>query len=134
MDENRSLPACFSLPLSRPIYNEQALNSSHVEKQILIKRRKYMTMPLTEKQVKNLADKRKFRQCNYIRTLETKTSQLETLYESAQKEIKSLRERITILEKRLTSSGIDGYYCDVNLNDDNIDNSLTSSAKKHNLI
>lgn len=56
------------------------------------------------------------------------------LYDSAQKEIKSLRERIVILEKRLESSGIDEYYGDVNMNDDNIDNSLTSSAKKHNLI
>jgi hypothetical protein len=73
--------------------------------------------------------------------LEIKTSELEMLYYSAQKEIKSLRERITILEKRIASSGIDGYYDDVNMKDvshnkfnDNVDNSLTSSARKHHLM
>ncbi|GBB84526.1 hypothetical protein RclHR1_01110011 [Rhizophagus clarus] len=136
MDENRSLPACFGLPLSRPIYNEQTLNSSHVRKPISTKSKKYMAIPLTKKHVKNSADQRVFRQRNYIRNLKIKTSELEILYDSAQKEIKSLRERITILEKKLASSGINGYYDDDNVKDvsqiefnDNIENSLTSSAR-----
>ncbi|GBB87324.1 hypothetical protein RclHR1_13770002 [Rhizophagus clarus] len=69
-------------------------------------RKPLSTMPLGKKHVQNLTNQRAFRQRkeNYIRNLEIKASQLEMLYNSAQNEIKTLNDRITILEKRLASS------------------------------
>ncbi|CAB4379966.1 unnamed protein product [Rhizophagus irregularis] len=64
------------------------------------------TMPLDKKHVQNLTNQRTFRQSkkNYIRSLELRTSNLEVLYTSAKNEIKTLNDRIAMLEKRLASS------------------------------
>ncbi|CAB5379918.1 unnamed protein product [Rhizophagus irregularis] len=59
-----------------------------------------------KKRVQNLTNQRAFRQRkeNYIRNLELRALDLEVLYNSAQDEIKTLNDRIAMLEKRLTSS------------------------------
>ncbi|EXX75474.1 hypothetical protein RirG_041560 [Rhizophagus irregularis DAOM 197198w] len=64
------------------------------------------TIPLDKKHVQNLTNQRTFRQSkkNYIRSLELRTSNLEVLYTSAKNEIKTLNDRIAMLEKRLASS------------------------------
>ncbi|PKY54392.1 hypothetical protein RhiirA4_501345 [Rhizophagus irregularis] len=69
-------------------------------------RKPLATMPLGKKHVQNLTNQRAFRQRkeNYIRSLELRASDLEMLYNSARDEIKTLNDRIAMLEKRLASS------------------------------
>ncbi|CAB4380655.1 unnamed protein product [Rhizophagus irregularis] len=69
-------------------------------------RKPLATMPSGKKHVQNLTNQRAFRQRkeNYIRSLELRASDLEMLYNSARDEIKTLNDRIAMLEKRLTSS------------------------------
>ncbi|GET04952.1 PAP1-domain-containing protein [Rhizophagus clarus] len=109
---DRSLPQRFRLPLPKPINDvipcQQTLNLHPIGKPMPNRRgrKPLSTMPLGKKHVQNLTNQRAFRQRkeNYIRNLEIKASQLEMLYNSAQNEIKTLNDRITILEKRLASS------------------------------
>ncbi|RIA80685.1 hypothetical protein C1645_792069 [Glomus cerebriforme] len=80
-------------PIGKPIPNRRG-------------RKPLTTMPSGKKHVQNLTNQRAFRQrkATYIRTLEIKASNLEMLYNSAQNEIKSLNDRIVMLEKKLASS------------------------------
>jgi len=69
-------------------------------------RKPLSTMPLGKKHIQNLTNQRAFRlrKENYVKNLEIKASRLEVLYNSAQDEIKSLSNRIALLEKKLASS------------------------------
>ncbi|CAB4380652.1 unnamed protein product [Rhizophagus irregularis] len=110
---DRSLPQRFRLPLPKPINDvipcqQQTLNLHPAGKPMPNRRgrKPLATMPLGKKRVQNLTNQRAFRQRkeNYIRNLELRALDLEVLYNSAQDEIKTLNDRIAMLEKRLTSS------------------------------
>ncbi|CAB4442301.1 unnamed protein product [Rhizophagus irregularis] len=67
-------------------------------------RKPLATMPLGKKRVQNLANKEHFVNVKKtIRNLELRALDLEVLYNSAQDEIKTLNDRIAMLEKRLAA-------------------------------
>ncbi|GBC20386.2 hypothetical protein GLOIN_2v1580086 [Rhizophagus irregularis DAOM 181602=DAOM 197198] len=113
---DRSLPQRFSLPLPKPIngsFSYHFLSTTNSKLQPIGKPmpnrrggKPLATIPLDKKHVQNLTNQRTFRQSkkNYIRSLELRTSNLEVLYTSAKNEIKTLNDRIAMLEKRLASS------------------------------
>ncbi|CAI2184241.1 14336_t:CDS:2 [Funneliformis geosporum] len=87
---------------------QQTININPIGKPIPNKRgrKPLTTMPSTKKHIQNLANQRAFRQRreNYTKNLESKVSDLERLYNAAQNEIKSLRDEVEMLRKKLDSS------------------------------
>ncbi|RIA84316.1 hypothetical protein C1645_784375 [Glomus cerebriforme] len=145
MDVNRSLTARFrflSINNSTSVnFQISQISLPFRSRQKALNRRLIGKLPnkhgraLAVNHVQNLTNRKAFRQRkdNYARTLEIRTSDLEMLYNSAQNEIKSLKDRIMLLEKKLTSSGIN----EIIMNDasqiefnGNSDNSLTLSVRK----
>ncbi|CAB4477862.1 unnamed protein product [Rhizophagus irregularis] len=109
---DRSLPQRFRLPLPKPINDvipcqQQTLNLHPAGKPMPNRRgrKPLATMPLGKKRVQNLTNKEHFVNVkeNYIRNLKLRALDLEVLYNSAQDEIKTLNDRIAMLEKRLAT-------------------------------
>ncbi|GES79821.1 b-zip transcription factor [Rhizophagus clarus] len=71
-------------------------------------------MPETKKHIQNLTNQRAFRRRreDYVRTLETKAATYELLYNEAQNDIKMLRDRLTLLERRLNKAQTQGNQND----------------------
>jgi len=71
-------------------------------------------MPETKKHIQNLTNQRAFRRRreDYVRTLETKATTYEMLYNEAQNDIKILRDRLTLLERRLAKAQTQGNQND----------------------
>ncbi|CAG8580595.1 16338_t:CDS:2 [Funneliformis caledonium] len=73
-------------------------------------------MPETKKHIQNLTNQRAFRRRkeDYVRTLETKATTYEILYTEAQSHIKSLRERLALLQRRLDKTQ-ESNKCDASI-------------------
>ncbi|RIA89395.1 hypothetical protein C1645_200517 [Glomus cerebriforme] len=63
-------------------------------------------MPSSQKHIENLKRQRAFRKRreDYVRSLETKAENFELLYADTQKNIKMLREKLVLLERRLAKA------------------------------
>ncbi|CAG8694334.1 9286_t:CDS:2, partial [Racocetra persica] len=78
------------------------------------------TMPSEKRHFRNLVNQRAFRERKktYVRDLETKASKFEALYTESLTEIKSLKERVALLEKFIASNNMndaaDGYMVEDN--------------------
>ncbi|CAG8821758.1 4559_t:CDS:1, partial [Dentiscutata erythropus] len=95
------------------------------------------TMPKEKRHFRNLVNQRAFRERkkNYVHDLETRASKFETMYNESQSEIKSLKERVALLEKLIASSNInddsDGRDNIYVVEDNSNENRLPQEIYKH---
>ncbi|CAB5371201.1 unnamed protein product [Rhizophagus irregularis] len=87
---------------------------SSMSKQNKRGRKPLSKMPETKKHIQNLTNQRAFRRRreDYVRTLENKATTYEILYNEAQNDIKLLRDRLNLLERRLANAQTQGNQND----------------------
>ncbi|KAG9299401.1 hypothetical protein G9A89_014050 [Geosiphon pyriformis] len=102
---NTTNTASLSLTSSLPVIPCETPEAAPIGKPVPNKRgrKPLTTMPSTKKHIQNLTNQRAFRQRreNYVRTLESKATNLEYLYAQAQEEIKTLKKQLGLLKKQL---------------------------------